>query len=465
MAWVTQSINLNYTGQSVLAFLSNRQHKLVAQINTANSQLGNFEALILAAVATDVSNHDRDGKQLQAKQSISDAIKAAERERRFTATSLQPCSVILLRTENGELTSHHQHDMSSYERFRSLLKRQHGFFAQDESNENSTPSNQLLPFEDIVYREPLASWRMTSSKVAIAASPDDLKVYKGFTLYHFLVHGVQRSRSEIAACYREIEMVNRIISAHPHIIPPAHRLVYASTLERANETPVRLICGSLYNWYAKGSLADLLDRSVQDGQRFPPGLKARWCLQLCRAMHHVHHVARNWHQDLKPPNILLDDQLNVVVIDWEQCGANPFVLAPEADGTLDVRQSDEETIARPRLVYERYAGPERMNQAVMPYWNVFPAWNKEFPLACELAEVYSLGRTMWVILEQVGLERQHGVTDYSTQSIRWTQQTSDIPMSWKSTVSACMADDPNTRPLMSELMTFWSEQAKWFSFD
>ena len=86
-------------------------------------------------------------------------------------------------------------------------------------------------------------------------------------------------------------------------------------------------------------------------------------------------------------------------------------------------------------------------------------------MACELAEVYSLGRTMWVILEQVGLERQHGFTDYSTQSIRWTQQTSDIPMSWKSTVSACMADDPNTRPLMSEFMTFWGEQANRFSFD
>ncbi len=40
--------------------------------------------------------------------------------------------------------------------------------------------------------------------------------------------------------------------------------------------------------------------------------------------------------DLKPSNILLDNEENAVLIDWEQCGASPFFMAPEADGSWDV---------------------------------------------------------------------------------------------------------------------------------
>lgn len=40
--------------------------------------------------------------------------------------------------------------------------------------------------------------------------------------------------------------------------------------------------------------------------------------------------------DLKPSNMLLNNENDVVVIDWEQCGASPFFLAPEASGVWDV---------------------------------------------------------------------------------------------------------------------------------
>ncbi|KAB8271468.1 hypothetical protein BDV30DRAFT_213524 [Aspergillus minisclerotigenes] len=175
-------------------------------------------------------------------------------------------------------------------------------------------------------------------------------------------------------------------------------------------------------------------------------------------MAHVHFVARNWHQDIKPPNVLLDSDQNVRIIDWEQCGANPFIMAPEIDGTWDAVELDQEVNGRRQIAYHRYEGPKRVNQAVEPRWNSHPDWNQNCPRASELAEVFSLGRTMWIILEQIGLERTVGVTDYSTVVIQWSRWSDDIPAPWKHMVELSMAHNPNDRPLMNELLGFWEKE-------
>lgn len=48
------------------------------------------------------------------------------------------------------------------------------------------------------------------------------------------------------------------------------------------------------------------------------------------------HSSGQYHMDLKPSNMLLNNDDDVVVIDWEQCGASPFFLAPEGNGLWDV---------------------------------------------------------------------------------------------------------------------------------
>ncbi|KAF2207776.1 hypothetical protein CERZMDRAFT_102041 [Cercospora zeae-maydis SCOH1-5] len=208
---------------------------------------------------------------------------------------------------------------------------------------------------------------MTSSKVTTTSLPTEQFVYKGFTFYHFLIHGEEGFRFEVVASHREIEMVNHIIPRHRNVMPPARALMYVALPKQDREGLGRLICGSLYEWSPGRSLADLLDQSPQTGKGFPSSLKAKWCLQLCEAMTHVHTAAHNWHQVLKPPNVLLDSEQNIIVVDWEQCGATPFVLAPEAAGTLDVRKSSEEiSSGRPRLIHSKYAGPRRRNQESSP---------------------------------------------------------------------------------------------------
>lgn len=65
---------------------------------------------------------------------------------------------------------------------------------------------------------------------------------------------------------------------------------------------------------------------------------------------------------------------------------------------------------RPRLEYTKYQGPLRRNtdeevgDASWDDWNVFPIWNEECPLALELAEVFSLGRSMWMLLRQPSMD-------------------------------------------------------------
>ena len=107
------------------------------------------------------------------------------------------------------------------------------------------------------------------------------------------------------------------------------------------------------------------------------------------------HAAGQYHMDIKPNNILIDDENNAVIIDWEQMGASPFFLAPEANGEWDV----EETVAVAPLRYNKHSGPQRENHWSFSKYNVFPIWQKRCPRALQAARVYSLGRTLWVIFE------------------------------------------------------------------
>ena len=75
---------------------------------------------------------------------------------------------------------------------------------------------------------------------------------------------------------------------------------------------------------------------------------------------------------------------DLILIDWEQSGASLYTLAPEADGTWDVKDTrGGADSAEPKLVYEKYRGPHRENLTWgRPKWNVFPSWRDSVPRAC-----------------------------------------------------------------------------------
>ncbi|KAH8743741.1 hypothetical protein F5883DRAFT_609990 [Diaporthe sp. PMI_573] len=103
------------------------------------------------------------------------------------------------------------------------------------------------------------------------------------------------------------------------------------------------------------------------------------CLQISSAVIHIHHIAHTYYMDIKLANFLVDDHGNTILINWEQSGAPLYTLAPEADGKWDVDEVDGLN-APPRL------------------------WSRRWPRACKAAEVFSLGRTMWMLLQEVPQE-------------------------------------------------------------
>ena len=159
--------------------------------------------------------------------------------------------------------------------------------------------------------------------------------------------------------------------------------------------------------------------------------------------------------DMKPANFLVDDKRDLILIDWEQSGANLWTLAPEADGSWDLKDARTGAVAvtDSELVYEKYSGPHRENLAYgRPKWNVFPIWRDQCPRALEVAEVFSLGRAMWMLLEQVAEDE---IEDLDEVVVWWNEGVKDIPDDWRAVVDRCMNRDPNRRMTLSQLMDFW----------
>ncbi|KAL7937968.1 kinase-like domain-containing protein [Trichoderma chlorosporum] len=242
---------------------------------------------------------------------------------------------------------------------------------------------------------------------------------------------------------------------HPNIQSPPLSLV---SIRDSNQNPV--IVGHLSTYLAEGDLGNAIEAADSGESRIPLQQKAKWCHQMCLAITHTHKVMHTFHMDIKPGNFLIDYEKNLILIDWEQSGAPATTLAPEADGTWDVEEQDTE------LVYTRYTGPERRNmpegmgQASFNVWNVFPEWQVSCPKALELAEVFALGRTMWMLLSQTANNFEE-VEHPNDVEVTWTNKD-DLPSRWIKVVETCMKANPNDRPSLEKLTEFWEGEAYSF---
>jgi len=279
----------------------------------------------------------------------------------------------------------------------------------------------------------------------LAHSNDTVKglfVFKGVGLYTYLQHTTETA-PRIETFYHELRTV-RSIPRHPNIIS-ACSLTYLYVTAKKIDSDQQLVCGTLTPYMGKGTLDDQVSKGMNKKTHTTLVDKAKWCLQMSSAIAHTHHIAQSFHMDIKPSNMLLDDNKDLILIDWEQSGAPTCSLAPEADGTWDVKETEEG-----ELVYEKYTGPPRQNLTYgSPKWNVFPMWRDECPKALEKAEVHSLGKTMWMLLQGVA-ELEEAFRD---GNIYWTDN--DTLEDWRDIVEQCLHPDPNMRIGLSELVELW----------
>ena len=165
---------------------------------------------------------------------------------------------------------------------------------------------------------------------------------------------------------------------------------------------------------------------------------------------------------IKSSKFILDENNDIVLMDWEQSGAPSCTLAAEADGSWNVVGADAmpdsskgSGSTNSRLVYKKYIGPDRQNLAFG--WlkgNVFPIWRDSYPEALHAVEVFSLGGTIWMLLSVI-LESE--VKDLEEVVVSWGEKP--IPDAWKTIVDRCLYSDPNSRISLSEPDHYWSVNA------
>ncbi|KAM0805143.1 kinase-like domain-containing protein [Usnea florida] len=298
--------------------------------------------------------------------------------------------------------------------------------------------------------------RGCTTLVHTVSNPNSQLVFKGIdfrTFLHFYESG--HIKEEVKTYYRSMELVSSM-PPHPNIMAPANALV--TICKTGDDRPV--VCGTLHAFLPNGNLGSYIMENNDSGERIPLSRKALWCYQMAAAIAHTHFVAHTYHMDIKPGNFLLDADHHLVLIDWEQSDAPISTAAPEIDGTWDVEEIPAEGLTT-TLRYTKYTGPERRN---MPentpgnsgwnVWNVFPVWNDQCPKALELAEVFSLGRSMWMLLRQPDMNAFEDITTTAEVVEDWAS-SDDIPAHWKKVVQDCLKHNPNERISLRELLKFW----------
>lgn len=291
------------------------------------------------------------------------------------------------------------------------------------------------------------------SDVCLESDPE-LFVFKGLDLAKYLITGSDfhycRDR-----CYHEIRTI-RSLRPHPNIVFPAP--IFVTAAEISEEPNQAFVSGTLYPHMTNGNLNDQVKRAISANYRLVMAEKAKWCYQMVSAIAHTHRISETYHQDIRPSNFLIDDNRDLVLIDWEQSGAPRCTLAPEADGSYDVEVQADSPNAKP--LYKKYEGPERVNHpSSWPHWNVFPIWRDTCPEALEAAEVFSLGRTMWMLLEEV----DEGSPDDEVIATYW-EKAHDVPEECKTVIHCCLESDPNKRIGLLELESFmdlWDSRRLW----
>lgn len=322
----------------------------------------------------------------------------------------------------------------------------------------SPDQTKRIPFTCLARLQQLGG-RGCATLVHIRGQPEQKWVFKGVDFRVFLfTHESGTFPEEVDGFENSVSLLSRM-PRHPNILAPPRMLTTLHFLDS------ECVCGALYPFYRNGSLADFITK--QQGIRIPLLKKAHWCRQMASALAHTHNKANTFHMDVQPSNFLLDSNSNLVLIDWEQNNATVMTAAPEIDGTWDAEETQQRGangIIFTTIEYTKYTGPRRCNMREPPLgnkgwnvWNSFLVWQKESPLASELAEVFSLGRTMWMLLTQCDAKPFSNVE--STLDIMEDWSTSnDIPESWKNLVDRCLECDPTSRPVFNVVEAFWEGQ-------
>lgn len=237
---------------------------------------------------------------------------------------------------------------------------------------------------------------------------------------------------------------------HPNIIPRPPTLVSSST------SPGRIF-GFLQPYRYKETISGQIRNANHQRIRIAPSFKAKWCLGIAEGILQTLRVAKTFHMDMKPANVLIEDDDTVRIIDWEQNGMCRATHPPEA--TLGENPKIQKIVDKMRL--DRNGQPIVIFTPQPRTWpeeglrDAYVRWKAENSRGIEAAELFMMAKTFWYLLEQKGVPKEE-----TTDPTVWSQQSMDIPKSWKEAVEACLVENPAKRPTLETVVEFWKKQVE-----
>ena len=166
--------------------------------------------------------------------------------------------------------------------------------------------------------------------------------------------------------------------------------------------------------------------------------------------------------DIKPSNIPVNDNQDLILIDWEQSSATKWMRAPEIDRTLHAEETSSPS-GSSKLIYTKYSSlPPQPNPDRK---GVVDLWHEHCPKAVEKAEVYMLGKTMWMLLQQVTESEAYKAYKDDEGRIFWNERAEGVPREWKDVVGDCVREDPNERPGLEGLREYWGRMERMMRVD
>ncbi|KAI4865597.1 hypothetical protein F4820DRAFT_293881 [Hypoxylon rubiginosum] len=218
--------------------------------------------------------------------------------------------------------------------------------------------------------------------------------------------------------YHELKMLCTL-EPHANIIARPIHLV----TKRCNFGTKRAVAGFTTFFHSKGTLRDVLPYLRAHGQLGRDD-QLKWSIQLTRALEDLKSRSGTYYPDLRLDNIVLSENSDIVMVDFEQRGVWCEFAAPEINAIEYVRliATDENV---PSSVSDKYR--EILEELVSnfeslederytnPEFGFNIPWIALSAIEQEAAEVYMLGRVLWCIFEGVSGPQKAAVW----QSYRW----------------------------------------------
>ncbi|KAL9010851.1 MAG: hypothetical protein Q9173_004251 [Seirophora scorigena] len=242
-----------------------------------------------------------------------------------------------------------------------------------------------------------------------------------------------RDWNRLDADFAEVENALNLPRPHPNIMAGPQHLVTASPTDDR-------VCGFLVVYYPNGDLYQWSRKFSSQG-RLSESLLREWAIAIASAMEFLLECGE-WHGDLKPDNVFVGEEGDLVLADRTRTFATIAFASPEL--------LDDQIVTRNEAGQVQYQARE--TKRTRQYLGLPVQWPLE---AKEKSEVYAYGVLFLVLVRQMSLsdvyrkaqEAGSGYLDWSVMR----EEAASLPI-LAEIVELCVQSKPQVRPTFTAIL-------------